>query len=172
MSLQPLRAARQRRQSVREHRARVLARTSAAARSTVHVLAELRPGWRIGVLTNGRADTQRRKVAALGLTEFVDADHLRRRVRRRTRQAGSRPFVAMLEELDVPADRAVFVGDDLDADIFGAPARWACARFTWSGDGWRGVSHTGVRPDARVRSLQSVPPVAARLVEETGVSTA
>ena len=133
-------------------------------RETVRVLAELQPGWRIGVLTNGRADTQRRKVAALGLTEFVDAVIFAAECGDGRGKPDRAPFVAMLEELDVTADRAVFVGDDLDADIFGA-RQVGMRAIHVERDGWRGVSRAGVRPDARVRSLGSVPRVAAGLVE-------
>jgi putative hydrolase of the HAD superfamily len=133
-------------------------------RETVRVLAELQPGWRIGVLTNGRADTQRRKVAALGLTDFVDAVIFAAECGDGRGKPDRAPFVAILEALDVPADRAVFVGDDLDADIFGA-SHAGMRAIRLIRDGWRGVSRTGVRPDARVQSLRSVPRVAARLVE-------
>jgi putative hydrolase of the HAD superfamily len=133
-------------------------------RETVRVLAELQPDWRIGVLTNGRADTQRRKAAALGLTEYVDAVIFASECGDGRGKPDRAPFVAILDALDVPADRAVFVGDDLDADIFGA-SQVGMRAIHVNRDGWRGVSRTGVRPDARVQSLGSVPRVAARLVE-------
>lgn len=131
---------------------------------TVRVLGALRPGWRIGVLTNGLADTQRRKVAALGLTALVDAVLFAAECGDGRGKPDPAPFVAILAELRVPASRAVFVGDDLDADIIGA-MRVGMRAIHVERDGWRGVSRTGVRPDARVPSLGSVLRVAERLVK-------
>jgi len=131
---------------------------------TVRVLAALQPGWRIGVLTNGRADIQRRKVAALGLIDFVDAVIFAAECGDGHGKPDRAPFEATLKALDVPADRAVFVGDDLAADIVGARRAGMRAIHVTRG-GWRGVGRVGERPDARVPSLGSVPRVAARLLE-------
>ena len=40
---------------------------------TATALGTLMPGWRIGIVTNGVAEIQARKVAALGLAGCVDA---------------------------------------------------------------------------------------------------
>ncbi len=84
------------------------------------VLQHLRQsGWRIGILTNGLPAIQARKIAALGLTELVDAvvyaeDHAR----------GGKPareaFSAALAATGGTAGRAVFIGDDLRCDVYGA----------------------------------------------------
>jgi len=130
---------------------------------TVRVLTNLRPSWRIGVLTNGRADTQRRKVAVLGLADFVDAVIFASECGDGRGKPDRAPFAAMLEELHVPADRTVFVGDDLHADVFGA-IQAGMRAIHMERHGSRGC-RTGVRPDARVPSLGNVPRVAAGLVE-------
>ena len=130
---------------------------------TARVLAALRPDYRIGVLTNGRADIQRRKVAALGLAEFVDAVVFAEECGDGRGKPDRAPFVAILDALDVAADRAVFVGDDLVADILGA-ARVGIRTILVERPGWSAVSRTGVQPDARVRSLGGVPRMAARLM--------
>lgn len=88
---------------------------------TRRVLGALRSGWKVGILTNGSPDIQRRKMAALGVMGLVDdvmcaADCVN----------GGKPspvaFRAMLERLRTSPDRSVFVGDDLEADIVGASA--------------------------------------------------
>ena len=131
---------------------------------SVRVLTQLRAGWRVGVLTNGLPDTQRRKAAALGLATLVDAIVFAEECGDGRGKPARAPFVRILADLDVRADRAVFVGDDLDADIFGA-SRVGMHAIHLERDGWRGVSRNDARPDARVPSLGSVPRVAARLVE-------
>jgi putative hydrolase of the HAD superfamily len=103
-------------------------------------------------------------VAALGLTEFVDAIVFAAECGDGRGKPDRAPFVAMLKALNVTADRAVFVGDDMAADILGA-SRVGMRAIHVDRDGWRGVNRAGVRPHARVQSLGSVPRVAARLVE-------
>lgn len=73
---------------------------------------------RTGLVTNGPRDRQEPKVEALGLDERLDtvvyAGDLPRRKPHRD------PFDRALEELDVPPERAVYVGDSLEYDVAGA----------------------------------------------------
>ena len=55
-------------QVIREHRPAI-----DLPETTARTLGALASGWRIGIVTNGIADIQARKVAALGLAERVDA---------------------------------------------------------------------------------------------------
>lgn len=84
------------------------------------VLTHLRQaGWRIGILTNGLPAVQARKVAALRLADLVDAV-----VYAEAHAVGGKParaaFEAALAATGATVDRAVFVGDDLRCDVYGA----------------------------------------------------
>ena len=83
------------------------------------VLARLRAaGMRLAIVTNGYGTTQRRKIERHGLEERVDAVVI-------SAEAGiHKPdkaiFDLALAAIDIPANRAVFVGDTPEADIAGA----------------------------------------------------
>jgi putative hydrolase of the HAD superfamily len=76
-------------------------------------------GWRLAILTNGLPSVQAAKVAALALAPMVDTVVYAEAITR-----GGKPdaaaFEAVLERLDLPADRCVMVGDDPACDITGA----------------------------------------------------
>jgi putative hydrolase of the HAD superfamily len=79
-------------------------------------------GWRLGVLTNGPVSRQARRVDVLGLIADVDAvvfaaDHGTGRGK-----PEAAPFAEVCRRLDVAPNRAIFVGDDEDADVAGARA--------------------------------------------------
>lgn len=90
--------------------------------ATVAVLAVLRRDWRIGVVTNGRADIQARKVAALGLAPLVDTVVLAAEHGSGAGKPEAAPFLSACLTLGVAPGRTVFVGDDLRCDIAGAHA--------------------------------------------------
>ena len=92
------------------------------SRRTVAVLTAMRADWRIGVVTNGRADIQARKVAALGLAPLVDTIVLAAEHGTGAGKPEAAPFLAACLALGVPPARTVFVGDDLRCDIAGAGA--------------------------------------------------
>jgi len=70
------------------------------------------------LLTNGPADRQATKVGTLGLADRLDAVVYAGDYRRRKPHAA--PFERTLATLDVPADRALYVGDSLAYDVAGA----------------------------------------------------
>ena len=74
--------------------------------------------FRIGILTNGRADLQRAVVRSLGFIERVDEIIISDEIG--YRKPDSRIFEAMVSALGVTKNRAIMVGDDLSADIDGA----------------------------------------------------
>jgi putative hydrolase of the HAD superfamily len=84
------------------------------------VLAELRPGWRLGLVTNGDPERQARKVAALGLSALVEVIVYADGVGDGRGKPQPEPFLEAARRLDVTPDRTVFVGDDPRCDIFGA----------------------------------------------------
>jgi HAD superfamily hydrolase (TIGR01549 family) len=76
-------------------------------------------GWKLAILTNGLPAVQAAKVNALALAPMVDAVVYAETVAR-----GGKPdataFQAVLDRLDLPAERCVMVGDDPACDIEGA----------------------------------------------------
>jgi putative hydrolase of the HAD superfamily len=146
--------------AIRAHEPRL--RLPAASRQ---VLEQVRPRWRVGILTNGRPDMQRRKIAALGLEPLVDAVVCAHEVGQGIGKPDAMPFLDVLDRLDDAAARAVFVGDDLIADVHGA-----------EGVGMRTIQYVPAArgrmgggpgsPDAVVGHLGAVPAVAERLLTE------
>jgi putative hydrolase of the HAD superfamily len=131
---------------------------------SARVLLELRETWRVGVLTNGRADIQRRKVAALGVGDFADAIVFATECGDGSGKPHRAGFDAVLAALGVPASRAVFVGDDLDADIAGGHSAGLRTIYL-APDARRVVGRPRVRPDARVTRMADVPQAAEQLIE-------
>ena len=135
------------------------------------VLTTLRGGWKIGILTNGTPEIQRRKVAALGLAALVDAVVFADRSAATDAANRRRPRFARRSTGSVVApERTVFVGDDAHADIAGAAAS-GCRRFTCWRTGRRRPT-CGRRAAARTSGrLGDVPHIAnaARAIED-GVS--
>lgn len=84
------------------------------------MVTQLRRHVRVGVLTNGIPDVQRRKVSALGVDSLVDV------VTYAAEHGGGKPnalaFEAVADRLGVEPRHAMFVGDDPVADIAGARA--------------------------------------------------
>jgi len=91
-------------------------------RESRQVLRSLRRTWNIGVLTNGEAQVQRRKVAALGLCDLVDVVLFATECGDGAGKPSRDAFVAALDRLHVEPERTVFVGDDPRTDIEGAAA--------------------------------------------------
>jgi putative hydrolase of the HAD superfamily len=77
-----------------------------------------RAAGKVGILTNGPERRQRPKIDALGLESGTDAIVYAGDLPRRKPHVD--PFEAILSELGVPADRALYVGDSLGYDVAGA----------------------------------------------------
>ncbi len=91
-------------------------------RESANVLTTLRGSWRIGVLTNGAPHIQRRKIAALGLSDVVNAVVFASECGGGTGKPDAAAFQTVLERLATVPAQSVFVGDDPTADIEGAAA--------------------------------------------------
>lgn len=78
----------------------------------------LRTSYRVGLLTDGPARTQRRKLEALGWAELFDAVVVTGELA--APKPDPRTFRRLLEELDAEPDEAVFVGDHPEVDVAGA----------------------------------------------------
>src|SRR5215831_3618252 len=79
---------------------------------SAHVLKILRTSWHLGVVTNGEPRIQQRKVAALGLSDYVDTVVFAAEYGDGTGKPAPAGFRAALERLSVEPSRVVFVGDD------------------------------------------------------------
>ncbi|MEF8758090.1 MAG: HAD family hydrolase [Halobacteriales archaeon] len=104
-----------------------------------HLLDSLAAEYRLGLLTNGSVRAQRDKIDRLGWGSLFDAivisGHL---------EAGKpdeRAFRAILDALEVPADGAIHVGDQVESDVEGATSAglWAV----------QVLYHGGPEPDVR-----------------------
>lgn len=82
------------------------------------LLADLKPNYKLGLLTNGPTDIQWEKIEALGFDKHFDAVIVAGDVG--IYKPDARVFELLLEKLSVAADHSLFVGDTYDADILGA----------------------------------------------------
>lgn len=122
-------------------------------------LARLKPGFKIGLLTNGAPDLQREKIAASGLAGFFDAvavsgEHL-------IGKPKPEIFHILLRELGVPPEAAVMVGNSLARDIVGARAA-GIAHTVWlkvPGS----EEYAEVTPDHTITALHELPPLLPEL---------
>lgn len=132
-------------------------------RESVQVLRTLRMKWQLGVLTNGAPHVQRRKVAALGLDDLVDAVLFATECGDGNGKPAPSAFRAALDRLHVDAASAVFVGDDPRTDIEGAAAvgMKTIHVMNYAGDDERCGSPTC---RIHVRRLDLIPAIAEQLV--------
>ncbi|ELY44024.1 HAD family hydrolase [Natronorubrum bangense] len=82
------------------------------------MLEDLKGEYRVGLLTNGPVRAQRDKLTTLGWERVFDAALVTGEL-----EAGKpdhRAFDAIVGELDVAPDEAVYIGDEVEADIYGA----------------------------------------------------
>lgn len=103
--------------TIRDHRPTLRLPAESAA-----VLRSLRGSWRLGILTNGSPEIQKRKIAALGLGDLVDAAMCASECGSAEGKPAAAVFHTALARLDADPARSVFVGDNLTADIDGARA--------------------------------------------------
>ncbi len=109
-------------------------------------------GIRVGLLTNGPSELQRRKLAVTGIEAELDVVGISGELG--AHKPTVEAFEAVLELLGCDADEAAMVGDSLANDVGGALAA-GFARVVW-------VSSAEVEPPSgaqRVRRLAEVPAV-------------
>jgi putative hydrolase of the HAD superfamily len=87
---------------------------------SIRALTRLRPQYRLGIVTDGHAAVQRRKIEALGVAPFVDAIVVTDDLGREHWKPDPLPFLTCCKALQVLPQEAVFVGDNPDRDILGA----------------------------------------------------
>lgn len=129
------------------------------------VLAKLRPTWNLGILTNGPAGVQARKIQALGLSNLVDVVAYANTCGTGAGKPDRSAFSYVASALEVDPARTVFVGDDERCDIVGAMAAGMRAvRLT----AWTGPCATS-RAAAVIPSLVDLLTLAESLVREEAV---
>ncbi|WP_247001651.1 HAD family hydrolase [Halosolutus gelatinilyticus] len=82
------------------------------------MLADLRESYRVGLLTNGPVRAQRDKLSTLGWEDAFDATLVTGELA--AGKPDPRAFRAIAAELGVASEDAVYVGDEVDADVSGA----------------------------------------------------
>ena len=117
--------------------------------------------YRLGVVTNGAPDTQREKLEALGLGEYLGTVVISGEVG--VGKPDPEIFRIALGELDAPPHRAVHVGDSLENDVRGAAS--AGIRAVWLNRAGRRPATGSARPAATIRTLAGLPALLARLAE-------
>ncbi len=131
-------------------------------KESASVLQQVRRNWMLGILTNGHADVQARKIAALGLSDMVDA------VVYGAETGAGKPepaaFSAILDRLCVQPHQAAFVGDDPRCDIMGARRAGMKTIRLRRGVHRHALVAPGDEADVTVDSLQEVPAVVAGLL--------
>lgn len=132
------------------------------------LLQSLRPGWRLGILTNGSPTIQARKIAALGVGSLVDAVVFACACGDGRGKPASDGYHAVLDRLDTPAGSAVFVGDNGPADITGAANVGMKTIHLLRGQRRVEGSRSTAGSDASVTTLLKVPETADRLVPRGG----
>jgi putative hydrolase of the HAD superfamily len=132
-------------------------------RPSWRVLSTSRESWRVGILTNGFPEVQRRKVAALGLDSLVDTVIYAHEVG--AGKPDRRVFLAACEALGTEPESTVMAGDDPWNDVDGA--RRAGLRAIRIRHGMHaGVDAGETGPaDATVGTLADVPAEAERLLQ-------
>lgn len=115
------------------------------------VLALLRPHTKLGIITNGVSGLQRRKVHLSGLTHWFDVIAISGEVGIGKPDKGIFEWVA--QQLRVPMENCVMVGDNSERDIQGGIN--AGMKTVWLD---RGFKPRGVKADVEARTLREVLP--------------
>ena len=133
--------------------------------ATQATLTLLRASWSLAVVTNGIPAIQKAKVVALGLDALVDTVVYANEHGSGEGKPEREPFLEALRRLDVQPARAVAVGDDEFADVFGA-AR--CGLHTVQSREWRRgpFGPVSICADAVISRFADLPVVAECLLPE------
>ena len=117
---------------------------------------------KLAVVTNGDTTTQREKVEATGLAPFVDAILVSGELG--VGKPDPRIFERARAMLDVPARRAVHVGDSIEADVAGA--RESGIGAVWVNRSGMPSPSCHIKPDHQIRSLVELPDLVDQLLDQ------
>ncbi|HEY7790936.1 MAG TPA: HAD family hydrolase [Vicinamibacterales bacterium] len=129
------------------------------------MLEQVRRQWRLAILTNGLPRVQARKIAALGLDVFVDRVIFACEYGDGRGKPDPAAFRAALMALDVPAERAVFAGNDPWCDVAGARRAGLWTVRIRRGVFARADMTEASEADLVVSTLSEIPDAAEALVE-------
>jgi putative hydrolase of the HAD superfamily len=121
----------------------------ALADDALPTLAALRPRYRLGLITNGPSAIQRRKIERFGLADHLDLLIVSGEVG--VAKPDPAIFRLALEQLEVSASQALFVGDSPEYDLRGAAA--AGLAFVWMNAGGQELPDGLARPLATIGRL-------------------
>jgi putative hydrolase of the HAD superfamily len=123
-------------------------------RDVVPALEAFKSRYRLGLLTNGAPDLQRRKIAGAGIGKYFDAVVVSGEVG--IGKPDTRVFEMLLSRLNVAPESALMVGDSLKSDIQGAHA--VGMKAAW-------VNRSGKAPDSSI-----IPDFVVNDLDELGVA--
>lgn len=109
--------------------------------------------FRVALITNGPSANQRSRIEPLGLDRYFEAIVVSGELG--VRKPDRAIFRHMLDELKLSPAAAVYVGDNLEADIGGAHAAGLAA--VWINR--TGATAEGVTPDAEITTLDELLPL-------------
>lgn len=115
------------------------------------VLISLKKQYKLGLVTNGYSDIQRKKVKGAGLTEFWDTIVVSEDIGISKPDAAI--FLTALNRLGITPEEAVFVGDHYEKDILGAMN--VGMRTVWVDHGEEGNEYSGLKID-KIEQLPEV----------------
>jgi putative hydrolase of the HAD superfamily len=141
-----------------------IAERAVVAAGAREILVWLRAhGVRTGLISNTLwpGDAHRLDLERYGLLEYVDHAVFSSEVG--LWKPDPRVFNLVLQRLDAPANRAVFVGDRLAEDIDGAQRAGLRAIFVEGTQDYDDISLRGIQPDAVIEQLTELPVALAAL---------
>jgi HAD superfamily hydrolase (TIGR02253 family) len=121
---------------------------------------QLKPRYRLGLVTNGASDTQRGAIRALGIEELFDAIVISGEIG--VQKPDASVFALAVRKLDVEAENTWHVGDNLRTDVAGALGAGLIA--VWINRTGASREDTDPRPHHEIRSLKEL---LLRLSEKT-----
>ena len=124
------------------------------------MLDVLRVRYRLGIVTNGPAESQRHKFEHTGLQKYFEFFLPSGEVG--VEKPAPEIFRIALERLDLVPDEAVFVGDHLDLDIIGAQR--AGMKAIWYSGAAKRPDDPFIIPDATIHRLEDLPALLETLV--------
>jgi putative hydrolase of the HAD superfamily len=129
--------------------------TASLAPKTIETLEKLRNwGLRLALITNGGGDLQRAKIEKFRLAPCFDNILIEGEFG--CGKPDERVFRHTLEKLDIKAEEAWMVGDDLEFDI--APCRSLGIYSLWVDERGKGLpAEDGARPDVIIRGISEIP---------------
>lgn len=129
------------------------------------ILPGLRKRYRLGIVTDGHAAAQRKKIRALGVEALVDAIVVADELGREFWKPHPLPFHTCCRMLGVPPEQCVFVGDSPERDILGARGAGLYSIRLRRGDAYFAGVEPGPQagPHAEIAGLHELPDLLGRI---------